>query len=78
MHEILRFHSDEDSSRGLLGCDVVKCCFRIPTFQRSMLPRSPGWRSRYPTTLYGAATHNTSTWMDICVCVMMSPIKVEL
>jgi hypothetical protein len=26
--------------RGLLGCDAVYCCGRIPTFQRSMLPLS--------------------------------------
>jgi hypothetical protein len=28
------------SSRGLLGCDAVQCCDRIPTFQRSMHPPS--------------------------------------
>jgi hypothetical protein len=32
------FHGGEDSSRGLLGCDAVRCCGRIPTFRRSMLP----------------------------------------
>jgi hypothetical protein len=33
------------SNRGLLGCDAVKCCGRIPTFQRYMLPPSSGlWR----------------------------------
>jgi hypothetical protein len=28
------------SCRGLLGCDAMWCCGRIPTFQRSMLPPS--------------------------------------
>jgi hypothetical protein len=28
------------SSRGLLGCDAMQCCGRIPTFRRSMLPPS--------------------------------------
>jgi hypothetical protein len=31
------------SSRGLLGCDAVKCCGRIPTFRKSMSPPSSGW-----------------------------------
>jgi hypothetical protein len=26
------------TSQGLLGCDVMGCCGRIRTFQRSMLP----------------------------------------
>jgi hypothetical protein len=38
--------SSEDSSRGLLGCDDVYCCGRIPTFQRSMLPPSSEDSSR--------------------------------
>jgi hypothetical protein len=28
------------SCRGPLGCDAVRCCVRIPTLQRSMLPPS--------------------------------------
>jgi len=34
---------DQDSGRGLLDCDAVYCCGRIPTFRRSMLPPSSGW-----------------------------------
>jgi hypothetical protein len=30
-------------SRRLLGCDVVWCCGRIPTFRRTILPPSSGW-----------------------------------
>jgi hypothetical protein len=26
------------SSRGVMGCDTVQCCGRIPTFRRTMLP----------------------------------------
>jgi len=39
--EICGFHCGEGSSRGLLGCDAVNFCGRIPTFQRSMLPPLP-------------------------------------
>jgi hypothetical protein len=38
----LKFHGDEDSSRGLLCCDAVKCCDRIPAFRRAILPQSSG------------------------------------
>jgi len=31
------------SSWGLLGCNTVYCCGRIPNFQRSVLPPSSGW-----------------------------------
>jgi len=42
------FHGGEDSSRILLGCDIVECCCRIPTFRRPMLPPSSGWsKSRW-------------------------------
>jgi len=40
------------TSRGLLRCDAVQCCGRVPTFQRSMLPLS---------TLHGVITQKTST-----------------
>jgi len=63
------------SSRGLLSCDAVQGCGRIPTFPRSTLPPSTGgtspWRQRqqtlpkrwYPTaTLHSVITQNTSTW----------------
>jgi len=30
--------------RGLLGCDGMQCCSRIPTFRGSMLPPPSGWR----------------------------------
>jgi len=34
---------DEDSSRGLLGCDTVKCCGSTATFRSTTLPPSSGW-----------------------------------
>jgi len=37
---ILRRNYDENSGRGLLGCEVVHRCGRIPTFRRSILPQS--------------------------------------
>jgi hypothetical protein len=40
--EFRGFHGGDVSSRGLLCCDAVQCCGRIPSFQRSMLsPSSP-------------------------------------
>jgi hypothetical protein len=36
------FNGGDVSSRGLVGCDPVWCCGRIPVFQRSMLPPSSG------------------------------------
>jgi len=33
--------------RCLLGCDAVWWCGRIPTFRRSTLPPSSGWRWRW-------------------------------
>jgi hypothetical protein len=37
--EIWAFHDGEDSSRGLLGCDAVNFCGRIPTCQRFIIPK---------------------------------------
>jgi hypothetical protein len=37
MCEVLGFHGGEDSSRGLLGCDTMYCCDRIPTFRMIFL-----------------------------------------
>jgi len=34
------------SSRGLVGCDAIRCWNRIPTFGRILLPPSSGWRWR--------------------------------
>jgi hypothetical protein len=42
------FHGSDDSSLGLLGCDTVQCCSRIPVFQRSMLPPSSHWMTSQP------------------------------
>jgi hypothetical protein len=53
--EFWGFHGSEDSSRGLLGCDAVWCCGRIPTYQRSMLPPSSGWT--YPLMAQGSVLH---------------------
>jgi hypothetical protein len=33
----------DNLSRGLLGCDTMKCCGRIPVFQRSVLLPPSGW-----------------------------------
>jgi hypothetical protein len=41
--EIWSLYGDEYSSRGLLSCDTVQWCGRIPTFRRSMLPSSSRW-----------------------------------
>jgi hypothetical protein len=35
-------YGSDISSQGLLGCNAVQSCVRIPTFQMSMLPRSSG------------------------------------
>jgi hypothetical protein len=35
------FRGGEDSSRGLLDCDAVQCCGRIPTFRRTVLRYNP-------------------------------------
>jgi len=58
-----RFYCDEDSSRGLVGCDAVQRCSRIPNFPRTTLPPSLAWeeqglpKRRYLTaTLHGAPT----------------------
>jgi hypothetical protein len=32
LYEILGIHDGEVSFQGLLGCDTVECCGRIPTF----------------------------------------------
>jgi len=37
------FNGSDISSRGLLDCDAVYLCGRIPTFRRSMLPLFSGW-----------------------------------
>jgi hypothetical protein len=44
------FQGGEDSSRGLLGFDVVKCCGRIPTFQWTLLPPSSGVTAQMTST----------------------------
>jgi hypothetical protein len=36
------FHDGEDSSRDLLHCNTVKCCSRISSFRRTLLPPSSG------------------------------------
>jgi len=68
--EIWCLHGGESSSRGLLGCDVVQCCERIPTFRRTFLTSPWKWwqqgppKSLYPTTtLLGVTTQKTSTWI---------------
>jgi len=52
------FEGGDISSRGLLGCDTMQCCGRIPTFQRSMLP---------PSSPCGVTTQKTSTWIFTAV-----------
>jgi hypothetical protein len=42
LYEFWDFHGSGVSVRGLLGCDAVKCCGRIPKFRRSVLPPSSG------------------------------------
>jgi len=57
------------SSHGLLRCDVVWLCDRIPTFRRILLPLSSGWRWRkrwYPTrSLHGVTIRMTTKWIFI-------------
>jgi hypothetical protein len=59
------------SSPGLLGCDAVSCCGKIPTLQRSMLPPSSPWRWMqheplkrwYPvTTQHGVTTQKMEAY----------------
>jgi hypothetical protein len=40
--EIRGFHGDEDYGRGLLGCDAMLCCGRIPAFRLILLPQGGG------------------------------------
>jgi hypothetical protein len=48
-HEKKCFTQPSMLSRGLLGCDAVKFCGRIPTFQRALLPPLPRiWKSSPP------------------------------
>jgi len=49
----------EYASRSLQGYDAVWCCGRIPTFRRSVLPRT--------TTLHGVTTQKTSSSTFIAV-----------
>jgi len=39
----LRFSRPWSFKSRFLGCDVVWCCGRIPTLQRSLLPTSSEW-----------------------------------
>jgi len=49
---IWRIYCAEYSSLGLLVCDAVFPCGRIPNFQRSMLPSSSGWSDNKSKPLY--------------------------
>jgi hypothetical protein len=73
-----------NSNRGLLGCDTMLCCGRIPTFRRSMLPTSSPWRQHvppkrwYPTiTPHGVITHKTSTWIFTAVKTSNLTLKIQ-
>jgi len=37
-YELRGFDGDEDLSRGLLGCDIIYWCGKIPSLRRVMLP----------------------------------------
>jgi hypothetical protein len=55
------------SSWGLLGCDAMLCCGRIPMLQRSILPH------QYPTTtLHGCTAQKTLTWIFTSVKTSIS------
>jgi hypothetical protein len=43
-------HGGEHSSRGLLGCEAVSCCSRIPTFRRTLLPPEHGGQAFMATS----------------------------
>jgi hypothetical protein len=77
--------------RGLLACDAVYCCGRIPTFQRSMLLPIFGmkWseygqhrppKCRYPTRiLHGVTSKKTSPWIHPHTFRMVKlKVKVKL
>jgi len=58
----------------LLYFDAVKCCGRTPTFRRSVMPPSSGWRHYgqpkrwYPiTSIHGVTTQKTSSWTSVYV-----------
>jgi len=64
-HEMWGFGSGEYSRSGLLGCDAVWCCGRVPTFFSPWRWRQPGYpKCWYPiATLHGVTTQKNSTWM---------------
>jgi hypothetical protein len=45
--KIWGLHGGEDWSQGLLGCDAVQGCGRIPTFRRNLLSPTQRWRLEY-------------------------------
>jgi len=61
--KIFTFHSGEDSSQGFLGCEAVCCYGRITTFQRTLMPPSPG----LPNCWYPITTRKTLIWMWMLV-----------
>jgi hypothetical protein len=73
LYKIYGIHSGEYSNWGLLNCDTVQCCDRIPMFQRTLLPPSSGWRVKWQqgplkrwyttVTLYIVITHKTLTYI---------------
>jgi len=42
--EISDFYGDEYLSRGLLSCDAVQCCGRLPTFRKTLLSYTQHYR----------------------------------
>jgi hypothetical protein len=40
---IFRESKKKSSNHSLLGCDTVKCCSRLLTFWRNLLPPFSGW-----------------------------------